>query len=86
MRSPCRALRWLSDNSLFTFETFVTLSSVEGWQGINVYNKDGTLHRCIKVQMGGGENADPKNQIYINNRAIILEAITMLQEDLNLGG
>jgi hypothetical protein len=86
MRSPCRALRWLSDNSLFNFETFVTLSSVEGWQGINVYNKDGTLHRTIKVQMGGGENADPKNQIYINNRAIILEAIAMLWEELNLGG
>jgi len=86
MRSPCRALRWLGDNSLYNFETFVTLSDVEGWQGIRAFNKDGTLHREIKVRMGGGENADPKNQIYINNRAIIMEAIMMLHEELSLGG
>jgi hypothetical protein len=82
MRSPCRALRWAADNSNYNYETFVTLSDVEGWQGINIYNKNGTLHRTIKVKMGGGENADPKNQIYINNRAILMELIGMVQEGL----
>jgi hypothetical protein len=65
MRSPCRALRWLGDNSPYDYETFVRLSSVEGWQGINIYNKNGTLHRKIEVQMGGGENADPKTLMFL---------------------
>lgn len=86
MRSPCRMLRWMSDNSPYNYETFVTLSDVEGWQGINIYNKNGTLHRQIKVKMGGGENADPKNQIYINNRAILLESLMFICEELGIGG
>lgn len=85
MRSPCRALKWMSDNSPYDYETFVRLSSSEGWQGINIFNKDGTLYRKIEVKMGGGENADPKNQIYINNRAIIIEAIAFLNEELGIG-
>jgi len=82
MRSPCRALRWAADNSSYNYETFVTLSDVEGWQGIRVFNKDGTLYREMKVRMGGGENSDPKNQIYINNRAILMELIAMVAEGL----
>jgi hypothetical protein len=82
MRSPCRALRWLDDNSAYTFQTFVDLSSVEGWQGIRIYNKDGSLYREIKVKMGGGENADPMRQIYLNNKTIITEALTFISEQI----
>ena len=82
MRSPCSLLRWASDNSIYTYETFVRLSSTEGWQGINVYNKDGTLHRKIEVPMGDAEGSDPKNSIYRNNRAILIELISMISEDL----
>lgn len=83
MRSPCRALRWLRDNSDYKFRTFVELDDDIGWQGIYIYNKsDGSLHRTIRVRMGGGENADPKNQIYINNRRIILETLALLEESL----
>jgi hypothetical protein len=83
MRSPCRALRWAADNSIYTYETFVRLSDTQGWQGINVYTKDGTLYRKIEVQMGGGINdSDPMKIIYINNRAILMELIQMVAEDL----
>ena len=82
MRSPCRALRWAADNSIYTYETFVRLSDTQGWQGINVYTKDGTLYRKIEVQMGGGENSDPMKIIYINNRAILMELIQLVAEDL----
>lgn len=78
MRSPCRALRWLEDNSDYVYETFVRLSSSEGWQGINIFNKDGSLFRKIEVPMGGGENADPRQTIYINNRTIILETLAFI--------
>lgn len=83
MRSPCRALRWMTDNSQYRYETFVTLSDTEGSQGINIYNKDdGALHRTISVAMGGGANSDPKNLIYSNNKAIIMEAVLAVQESL----
>lgn len=84
MRSPCRALRWLCDNSPYDYETFVELSSTEGWQGINIYNKNGTLYRRIEVAMGDAEGSDPKNSIYKNNRAIILETILFISEELGL--
>jgi hypothetical protein len=82
MRSPCRALRWAADNSNYSFQTFVDLSDVEGWQGIRVFNKDGTLHRELKVKMGGGADSDPMRTIYLNNKTIIMELVTMVAEEL----
>jgi len=82
--SPCRALRWLRDNSDYHYETFVELSDTEGWQGIDIFNKsDDTLHRTIKVKMGGGENANPAAQIQINNKTIIAETIDVIANDLD---
>ncbi len=86
MRSPCRILRWMRDNSDYSYQTFVDLDDTEGWQGIRIFNKsDGSLYREIKVKMGGGENADPKNQIYINNRIILLEALKFICDELGIG-
>jgi len=81
MRSPCAALRWMADNSDYIYETFVTLSDTQGWQGINIYNKDGSLHRQIKVPMGGGENADPMKTIYANNKKIVLETLIFISQN-----
>ena len=86
-RSPCRALRWLTDNSPFVFETFVRLTHSEGYQGLIVRNKKtGAILRTVEVRMGGGEDGDPKNAIYINNRKIIREAIKLVQDKLDAGG
>ena len=82
MRAPCRALRWAADNSIYNYETFVRLSDTQGWQGINIFNKDGTLYRKVEVQMGGGLDSDPMKIIYLNNRAILMELIQMVAEDL----
>lgn len=81
MRSPCRALRYMADNSDYTFETFVRLSDSAGWQGISVFNKsDGSLAKKIEVRLGGGPDSDPKSLIYRNNRRIILETLKFLEE------
>jgi len=87
MRSPCRALRWMYDNSPFEFETYVRLTHSQGHQGLIVRSKDtGKVLRTVEVIMGGGEDADPKNQIYRNNRRIIVEALRIIQEKLDAGG
>lgn len=81
MRSPCRALRWMSDNTDYEYETFVTLSDIMGRQGLDVFNKsDGSLVTSIVVPMGGGPNADPNSRIYINNTKIIVETLRVIEE------
>lgn len=87
MRSPCRALRWLSDNSPFNFETFVRLTHSEGFQGLIIRDKvNGNIVRTIEVPMGAGESGDPKNSIYRNNRKIIVQALRTVQDKLDEGG
>jgi hypothetical protein len=84
-RSPCRALRWLRDNSPYTYQTFVELSDEQGWQGVRIFNKsDGSLVREVKVPMGGGSDSDPMVTIYRNNKAIIAETMAFITE--NQGG
>lgn len=81
MRSPCRALKWATDNSDYLYETFVTLSDTKGRQGLDVFNKsDGSLVTSIVVPMGGGPNADPNSRIYINNTKIIVETLRVIEE------
>jgi hypothetical protein len=87
MRSPCRALKWMSDNSPFEFETYARLTYEKGYQGLIVRNKlTGEIIETVEVVMGGGEDGNPKNQIYINNRKIIIQALRTIQDKLDEGG
>jgi hypothetical protein len=82
--SPCVAMRWLKDNSDYSFETFVRLSDSSGWQGVVINNKnDGSLYKKIEVPMRGGEASSPPSQIYINNWKILSEAIDTVSGDLD---
>lgn len=69
-RSPVIAMKWMSDNYRYEWQTFVELSASEGWQGVRAFNKKGKLHKEIKVPLGGGEASEVGDQIYINNKRI----------------
>jgi hypothetical protein len=75
MRSPCTALKWLDDNTPYTFQTFVELTAHEGRQGIRAVNKLGVVVKEISSPIYGGEDSDPMKIIYQNNKAIITETI-----------
>ena len=83
MRSPCRALRWMQDNSDYYYETFVDHFDNEGCQGLDVFSKDdGSLVKTVSIEMHGGPNADLKDEIYVINKRIITAALMVIHQSL----
>ena len=82
-RSPCAQLKWLEDNTPYTFEAFVTLKHNEGHQGMEVRRKtDNTLVVRIRFPITGGDDADPYRQIPINHRRMMNSLIGFAMEQL----
>lgn len=75
MKSPCAALKWLEDNTPYSYQTFVELTFEDGRQGIRAFNAQGKQVGEIAIPIYSGEDSDPMKIIYKNNRAIIRETV-----------
>lgn len=87
MRSPCTIIKWLNDNSPYVFRSFAKLTDTGGSQGLMVYSQEtGDLVREVSVPIGGGLKANPKKDIYKNNRKILLKAVDRIWNKIQNGG
>ena len=76
---PCKAMRWIRDNSNFRVEIYIKLTERRGTQGIRIFNKNtDKLIEDLSVPMGGGDYGSVETQIYENTKTILAEAVKFI--------
>lgn len=78
---PCKSMRWIRDNSDYSVEVFIMLSSKSGEQGVKIFNKsDGSEAACLCVPMGSSNFGNVADQIHHNIKTVIDDTVQFIED------